>query len=106
MHVNFFFIDPCFISRGDDDVFSTDLSDQEILFRFKDVNDPICWVYSENDEFYASKLPKQQVIERFQSLIPAIQTAVIVPEGDHSITKKASQDYFVSVVKDFIQKLS
>ncbi|KAG1472211.1 hypothetical protein G6F56_001679 [Rhizopus delemar] len=91
---------------GDDDVFSTDLSDQEILFRFKDVNDPICWVYSENDEFYASKLPKQQVIERFQSLIPAIQTAVIVPEGDHSITKKASQDYFVSVVKDFIQKLS
>ncbi|KAI9282303.1 hypothetical protein BY458DRAFT_552523 [Sporodiniella umbellata] len=90
---------------GDDDLFSTDLSDQEILSRYQNVSRPMCWVYSEKDEFYASSVPQKEAMARYKSLVPAIKKAVIVPEGDHIISKKVSQDYFISVVKDFLQEL-
>ena len=66
---------------------------------------PICWVYSENDEFYASKVDKESVMERFARLCPAIKKTEIVPDGDHSITRHDSQEYFVDVVLKFIKSL-
>ncbi|KAI8079083.1 uncharacterized protein B0P05DRAFT_542262 [Gilbertella persicaria] len=91
---------------GDDDVFSTDFTDEEIKRLFADLHQPICWVYSEKDEFYASDKDKTLVMHRFQSLCPAIIETHIIPEGDHNITRKDSQEAFCLVVKGFLNRFS
>ncbi|OBZ83101.1 hypothetical protein A0J61_08850 [Choanephora cucurbitarum] len=89
---------------GDDDVFSTDFTDEEIKGLYKDIHRPICWVYSENDEFYASEKDKRQVMERFKSLCPAIVETHIVPQGDHNITRTDSQQAFCQIIHDFLKQ--
>lgn len=93
------------IKGGDDDVFSTDLTDQEIRTLYQNIHRPICWVYSEKDECYTSSTDPKEVMTRYQSLCDAIQMVTIVPNGDHLITHLDAQSYFCSLVKDFIQSL-
>ncbi|CAO3660064.1 hypothetical protein G6F70_007128 [Rhizopus microsporus] len=90
---------------GDDDVFSTDLTDEEILRLYDNVTRPICWVYSEKDEFYASSLNQNDVMKRFQKLCPAIKMTASIPNGSHAIIDPAAQIEFCKVVKDFIISL-
>ncbi|KAI7902533.1 uncharacterized protein BX663DRAFT_511384 [Cokeromyces recurvatus] len=93
------------VKGGDDDVFSTDLSDEEIKKLYENVNRPICWIYSENDEFYVNKVEKQSdVMQRFQNICSAIKETHIIPNGDHSITRKDSQIAFCKVIDDFLNK--
>lgn len=93
------------IKGGGDDVFSTDLTDQEIRTLYQNIHRPICWVYSEKDECYTSSTDPKEVMTRYQSLCDAIQMVTIVPNGDHLITHLDAQSYFCSLVKDFIQSL-
>ncbi|KAI9363220.1 hypothetical protein BD770DRAFT_315333 [Pilaira anomala] len=88
---------------GDDDVFSTDLTDQEITKLYENVNRPICWVYSDQDEFYASEQDKVEVMNRFKSICPAIKVAANVPFGDHCIDRQDAQEHFCKVVEDFLK---
>ncbi|KAI7872611.1 uncharacterized protein EV154DRAFT_431299 [Mucor mucedo] len=90
---------------GDDDVFSTDLTVGEIQSLYEGVNKPICWVYSDQDEYYASAQDKHEVMNRFKSICPAIKVTAIVPHGDHSITREDSQEYFCNIVEDFLKTL-
>ena len=92
------------VFSGDDDVFSTDFTNEEIKGLYKDIHRPICWVYSENDEFYASEKDKRQVMERFKSLCPAIVETHIVPQGDHNITRTDSQQAFCQIIHDFLKQ--
>lgn len=92
-------------SSGDDDVFSTDLTTDEIKNLYEGVNKPICWVYSDQDEYYASTQDKYEVMKRFESICPAIKITANVPHGDHSITREDSQEYFCSVVEEFLKSL-
>lgn len=93
------------VKGGDDDVFSTDLTDDEITHLYQGVRRPICWVYSDNDEYYASSQDKIQVMERFKNICPAIKVTANVPHGDHSIVRQDSQEYFVKVVKNFLTNI-
>lgn len=90
---------------GDDDVFSTDLTDQEISKLYQGVNRPICWVYSDQDEYYSSKQDKSTVMNRFKSLCLAIKITVTVPFGNHCIERQDSQEYFCSIVDDFLKTI-
>jgi hypothetical protein len=83
-------------------VFSTDLSTEELTNLFQGVNKPMCWIYSDEDEYYASNQDKVQVMERFQKICPAIKVTANVPHGDHCIVRQDSQEYFVKVVHDFL----
>ncbi|KAI8992368.1 hypothetical protein BDB01DRAFT_738314 [Pilobolus umbonatus] len=91
--------------NGDDDVFSTDLSDERIRTLYQEVNRPICWIYSEKDEYYESKEDMSAVMERYQRLCPAIKVTECVPDADHSINNNQAQEYFISVVTNFIKSL-
>ncbi|KAI9485468.1 MAG: hypothetical protein EXX96DRAFT_494609 [Benjaminiella poitrasii] len=94
------------VKGGDDDVFSTDLSDEEIKKLYENVNRPLCWIYSENDEFYAAKdINHLNVMNRYQNLCPAIKETHIVPKGDHSITREDSQQAFCDIVDNFLNKI-
>jgi hypothetical protein len=82
------------------------LSEAEIKELYIGVERPLCWVYSEKDEFYASNQSQLEVMKRFQSICPAIKECHIVPEGDHNITKPISQKAFCNIVKGFIENLA
>lgn len=90
---------------GDDDVFSTDLTIDEIKHLYKGINKPICWVYSDQDEYYASTQDKYEVMERFKSICSAIKVTANVPHGDHSIVRQDSQEYFCNIVEDFLKTI-
>jgi hypothetical protein len=79
------------------------LSEAEIQELYKGVERPICWVYSEKDEFYASKQSQQEVMKRFQKICPAIKECHSVPAGDHCVTKRISQEAFCNIVEGFIE---
>lgn len=79
------------------------MTEEEIKKLYENVERPICWVYSDQDEFYASTQEKVQVMKRFQDICPAIKLTASVPYGDHNITRKDSQEYFCKVVEEFLQ---
>jgi pimeloyl-ACP methyl ester carboxylesterase len=90
---------------GDDDVFSTDLTVDELTKLYENVTRPICWIYSDQDEFFASNQDKSQLMERFKRICPAIKVTANVPHGDHSITRQDSQEYFCKVVDEFLKTI-
>ncbi|KAI8969924.1 hypothetical protein BDF20DRAFT_888456 [Mycotypha africana] len=92
---------------GDDDVFSTDFTKERIAQLYENVKRPICWVYSENDEYYVptSEASQSDVMKRYQDVCPAIKETHIIAKGDHSITLKESQTQFCQVVETFLKRL-
>lgn len=92
-----------FLFSGDDDVFSTDLTDEEIRKLYKGVDRPLVWVYGAKDEYYqASNGDEVENYERFKSLVPAIKEGHLVPNADHCITAKDAQQAFCKIVSDFL----
>ncbi|KAI8877953.1 DUF1749-domain-containing protein [Backusella circina FSU 941] len=93
--------------RGDDDVFSPDLKDKDLEELYANVTSPICWVYSEQDEYYVEHPDddKQKVMERFQKFCPAIKMTDIVPFGDHCLSREDSQEHFFETVEKFLGQL-
>lgn len=94
------------IHSGDDDVFSTDFTDDEIKKLFEGVDRPIVWVYGEKDEYYMpSNGDPQKSIDRFMRLVPAIKEGHLVPNADHCITDKEAQKVFCKIVSDFLSSI-
>ncbi|CEP14159.1 hypothetical protein [Parasitella parasitica] len=92
--------------HGDDDVFSTDFTDQEIKELFQGVDRPIVWVYGEKDEYYMpSNGDAMKNIERFMSLVPAIKGGHLVANADHCINDKVAQQDFCKIVSDYLISL-
>lgn len=92
-----------FLFSGDDDVFSTDLTDEEIKELYKGVDRPLIWVYGAKDEYYqASNGDEVENYERFKSLVPAIKEGHLVPNADHCITAEDAQQVFCKIVSDFL----
>lgn len=91
---------------GDDDVFSTDFTDDEIKKLFEGVDRPIVWVYGEKDEYYMpSNGDPQKSIDKFMRLVPAIKEGHLVPDADHCITDKEAQKVFCKIVSDFLSSI-
>ncbi|KAI9270799.1 hypothetical protein BDA99DRAFT_478753 [Phascolomyces articulosus] len=91
---------------GDDDVFSTDLSDDMIRQLYEGVNRPMAMVFTKDDECYMSEIPPTQVMERYQSFCPAIRKTCLIEDGGHSLTTKEAQKHISDIVIEFIQELS
>ncbi|KAG0173951.1 hypothetical protein DFQ30_006430 [Apophysomyces sp. BC1015] len=88
--------------RGDDDVFSTDLSMSELEELYCDLKRPMLLVESSDDEFYAGKISKTEMLERLRSACPAIKLTEIVSGADHCITDTNAQKDFVDLVLKFV----
>ncbi|KAG1111892.1 hypothetical protein G6F42_014897 [Rhizopus arrhizus] len=88
---------------GDDDVFSTDFTDEEIKKLFEGVDRPLVWVYGEKDEYYPpSNRNPQESIDKYMRLVPAIKEGHIVPNADHCITDKEAQQAFCKIISDYL----
>ncbi|KAI9028213.1 hypothetical protein CLU79DRAFT_832624 [Phycomyces nitens] len=89
---------------GDDDMFSSDLSDDFLKNLYKDVNSPMLLLGSECDEFYKStRISQRDLLNRFASFSPLV-TSDIVPGADHSATQLDCQLYICQTVISFINQ--
>ena len=95
-----------YIYSGDDDVFSTDLSDDMIKQLYEGVNRPIVMVHTKDDECYMSEKDQMQVMKRYQDFCPAIRKTYLIETGGHSLTTEESHQEICDIVVEFIQELS
>lgn len=92
--------------RGQDDVFSTDLSDDDLKELYKDLHQPMILLHGENDECYGSSVPKLDILKRIQSFCPSVLKIAVIDKADHAISPPSSQIAFIDLVTEFISSLT
>ncbi|KAL0076996.1 hypothetical protein J3Q64DRAFT_1770094 [Phycomyces blakesleeanus] len=93
-----------FAVGGDDDMFSSDLSDEFLSNLYKDVDRPMLLLGSECDEFYKpTRISQRDLLKRFASFSPLVSSD-IVSGADHSVTQLDSQPYLCQTVLSFIKE--
>ncbi|ORZ08399.1 hypothetical protein BCR42DRAFT_382708 [Absidia repens] len=90
---------------GDDDVFSTDLTDEELNLIYKDVNQPMMAVNGQEDEYYRSSVDRMVFLERLQKVCPAIRNIHVVAGADHKVNNPQAQIALVELVSSFLESV-
>jgi len=88
--------------KGDDDMFSSDFTDEELKERLGHVKVPCLIAYSMADEYVPASIDKAKVSERMAAQM-ADATVLLVPDGDHSLYK--GTDVFLQSVEAFLSKI-
>ncbi|KAI8338195.1 hypothetical protein BC941DRAFT_396031 [Chlamydoabsidia padenii] len=90
---------------GDDDVFSTDLSDKELDHLYVNVNQPMILMHGELDEFYRSSVPQMVILKRLQKACPAIKRIAVIPGATHKVVDPRAQTVLIDHVTSFIKSI-
>ncbi|ORX56802.1 DUF1749-domain-containing protein [Hesseltinella vesiculosa] len=90
---------------GQDDVFSGDLTEDELDRLYDGLTQPMMLVHGSEDEFYKSPVDQMELLERLQRACPAIQKIAVVSGGDHSLTDPTAAEAFVDLVISFLEPL-
>jgi pimeloyl-ACP methyl ester carboxylesterase len=56
---------------GDDDYFSSDLSDEKLKNTMGKITKPVCFLYSGSDEFVPSNVNKKELLSKWLSFVPS-----------------------------------
>lgn len=94
---------------GDDDFFSTDLSDESLKGTFGKINKPFLVAYSEKDEFIPQEIDKLAVLKRWQSFSnPKFwsKNSGLVMGASHGVKQPTSQTYLYEKVSSFFQEFN
>jgi pimeloyl-ACP methyl ester carboxylesterase len=94
-----------FIRLGDDDMFSSDLTDEELNSRLSHVQIPCLIAFSCKDEYLPPNVDALKLCSRIQAAIPN-SSLLTLPDANHGITAPADIETFVRAVIEFIVKLS
>ncbi|CAO3599869.1 unnamed protein product [Absidia cylindrospora] len=90
---------------GDDDVFSTDLSDEELDHLYKDVNQPMLAMHGEIDEYYRSPVDQMVILKRLQKACPAFKKIAVIPGATHKVVSPQAQSILVELVSSFLDTI-
>ncbi|KAI8099460.1 uncharacterized protein BX664DRAFT_321291 [Halteromyces radiatus] len=90
---------------GDDDLFSTDLTDEELKKVFQGVHQPMLLLNGAQDEFYQSSIDPLTFLERLQKLCPAIRDIGIIPGANHKVDDLNAQHILASRVLSFLDTI-
>lgn len=93
----------------DDDMFSSDLTDDELATRLGHVDIPTLIALSLDDEYVSAAVNGEELAARMQAAMAAhgrgaVQT-LLIKEGGHALGAGAGADIFVEVVRDFAATL-
>jgi pimeloyl-ACP methyl ester carboxylesterase len=84
---------------GQDDYFSSDLTDEELTGRLGHLATiPTLFVYSGADEYVPAHVDKERLVARFCAAAGEKARSVIVPGADHAITEGPLEVFLQSVV--------
>ncbi|CEP22847.1 unnamed protein product [Cyberlindnera jadinii] len=85
------------LKGGDDDYFSSDLSDEQLRSTFGKVDKPLAFLYSGDDEFVPSTVDKQSLVEHWSSFVPSqylSKESKVVPGATHNCGSKSKPESF------------
>lgn len=91
--------------NGDDDYFSSDLSDERLEGTFGKINKPVLILYSGQDEYVPPHVDKQKLLDRWLSFIPhgmASPECKVVPGATHRIVDGPSPELPLQVMKSSV----
>lgn len=97
--------------KGDDDFFSTYLSDEELKETFGKMDKPLLVLYSGSDEYVPDYIDKQRMMQRLENATTLgmwSKLSKIIKGGTHALDKKSEKGAMedaVSTVIKFIQSL-
>ncbi|SMN22132.1 similar to Naumovozyma dairenensis NDAI_0E01230 hypothetical protein [Maudiozyma saulgeensis] len=97
------------LPNGDDDFFSTDLSDDSLKRTFGKINKPFLVAYSEKDEFIPKEIDKPAVLKRWESISnPKFwsKNSGIVPGASHGVKQPASQKFLYEKISAFFEEFN
>jgi Protein of unknown function (DUF1749) len=94
------------VIRGDDDYFSSDLSD-ELLAPWQLFESPVLVLPSANDEFVPEHIDKAALLEKWMALCPKIsRLSALIPGANHSVDDAGAQDWLADRVVRFLERLN
>lgn len=89
--------------NGDDDYFSSDLSDEKFIELYQHIKVPIIFIESENDQFIPPSVNKLQHIQRMASFIPMnLGKYLLIPNTDHGVTN--NYEILINYIVDYIKR--
>lgn len=97
--------------KGDDDFFSTYLSDEELKETFGKMDKPLLVLYSGSDEYVPDYIDKERMMQRLENATTLgmwSKLSKIIKGGTHALDKKSEKGAMedaVSTVIKFIQSL-
>ncbi|KAF9427155.1 hypothetical protein BGZ94_005383 [Podila epigama] len=90
---------------GDDDMFSSDLSQQTLVSIYSRMRVPMLWVHSSNDEYVPDHIEKRQHAARMAAACNTTAAVLHLPNADHAISRPAeAQLLFVQSVQSFVRE--
>ncbi|CAM9536326.1 unnamed protein product [Choristocarpus tenellus] len=95
------------VKGGDDDMFSSDLSTDELLHCLGHMNVPTLAVFSDNDQYVPLREGRemQDLAQQLCSAMPGAVTPLVVKGGDHALSSQQAREEFVAAVKAFVSGL-
>jgi len=87
-----------------DDMFSADLSDEELKAIFSHISIPTLWVFSLGDEYVPPSVDVRRLGERLEWAVPFDSECLFVENSNHSLAGKT--DLFVQELHSFLMKTS
>lgn len=97
------------VPGGDDDYFSSDLSDDHIKRTFGSISKPFLVIENEKDEFVPERIDKQALLQRWESFSHPkywSKNSGVLKEASHLVTEPAAQLHLRELVKMFIREFS
>lgn len=97
--------------RGDDDYFSSDLTQEDLSKTFGKLNTPLQVLFSGADEFVPESVNKEQLLAGWQKAAGKFWSpySAVVPKAKHRILggedEKLSLDFFIDHVEKFVLSL-
>ncbi|KAI5954340.1 hypothetical protein KGF54_002115 [Candida jiufengensis] len=99
-----------FSKRGDDDFFSSYLTDEELGESFGKISKPLLLVYSGSDQFVPASIDKKELVSRFQKATPIelwSKYSKIIDGGSHNLGDDSENDQvideLINAVTSFIE---
>lgn len=97
------------IKGGDDDYFSSDLSDETFKTTFGKISKPFLIAYSGADEFVPKTIDKQKLLQRWECVSNAkywSKNSGLVEGASHFVEKPKSQQILFKKIQSFIREFS
>lgn len=91
---------------GDDDYFSSDLSDEVKASIWGRFDKPVLVLNSENDEYVPKYVDQAALNQKYRDLNPMVsQLSGIIPDTGHQVFEEAAREWLGNKVAEFLRTL-
>ncbi|SCU95595.1 LAME_0F12706g1_1 [Lachancea meyersii CBS 8951] len=92
---------------GDDDYFSSDLSEEQLKSTFGKIRRPFLMAYSEFDQFVPESVDKPKLLRKWESCSNPMyysKYSGLIKGADHQVVQEDARSYMCDMVKNFLNE--